>query len=105
MMRARVVEPRCTEHAEPDFAAYRSGTPYQGVRLADLLHRHVIADFGDPSFGEEARDQDVRVGEVHLLVTHLLEDWMNSEASAFVMVEQAGENGRRIELRKAHEVN
>jgi hypothetical protein len=73
--------------------------------LADSSHRHEIAYFGNAVLREKARYEDIRIRQVELLVPHLIENWMDLEATAFMLVEQAGENCRRIEARKAHEVN
>jgi hypothetical protein len=77
------------------------------VRLlasARVLDRHEVDHFADPLGAEEARQQHVAVGQVHLLVLGLVEAGDLEEAS-FVLVENRGEDAWRVELRQAAPVD
>src|SRR5262249_60233458 len=59
MMRSCIVESWCTHNAELDFAAYRPGTAYKRVRLANFFQRHEVIDFRNALLGKEARHQHI----------------------------------------------
>jgi hypothetical protein len=68
-------------------------------------HPHEVGELGDSIGRQEARDQDVGVREVHLLVGHPVVDRGELEAPAALVVEQSGEDARRVEVRVAHPVD
>ena len=70
-----------------------------------LDDRHEVSYLGDAVFREETRNQYVGIREVKLLGSHMIESRLNAEEPALVGIEQGSEDGRRIELRKAKEIN
>ena len=73
---AREVERRPAVEAEADRPAHRPHHPDDLVDLPDLaraLHRHEVHDLADALVAEKARQQNVAVGHVHLLVLRLVQ--------------------------------
>ena len=66
---------------------------------------HVVRQFGHPLFRKEPGEQDVRVGQIQLSYPPLLELRLNVKTAAFLVIEQACENGGGIEIRIAEKVN
>ena len=104
---APVVEPRPDLGLEiqlaPD-AAHRAG---QAVVVGDdarLLDRHEVDHLGDALRRQEPRDEDSRVGEVHLLC-HAVVDGVKGEVATLPVVEQRGEDARRVEAGAAEPVH
>ena len=65
------------------------------------LDRHEVLHLADPVGVEQARDQDVRVGEVELLRPRAGVRGRDAVAAAAVGVEDRGEDARRVEARAA----
>ena len=120
---APVVERRRALHAQAKRAPHAEHATDQAVPLPfgrTRLDRHEVLHLADAVGVEEARDQDVRVREVQLLVVapplairagddasqhrclraHDL-DRCDAEEAAAVCVEQGGEDARRVEARAA----
>ena len=70
-----------------------------------LDDRHEVGHLSDAVFREKTRDQDVGIREVELLGSHRIESRLNAEEPAFVRIKQGSKDSRRIELRKAKEIN
>jgi hypothetical protein len=102
---APVVEARIAEHPEAHLAAYGPHAAEDRAVATRLLHGHEVGDLGDARVGQEAGQEDVRVRQVELLRPHLAEDRLDPEAAAALVVEERREDARRVELRKAEEVD
>jgi hypothetical protein len=87
MVGSCIVESRRAKHLKPDLASHRPGPAYQSVRVTSFLDAHEVTYFGNPLLGEETIYEDVRVRQVKLLVPYLLKDWMDFEATAFILVQ------------------
>ena len=100
-----VIERRGADHAEAQLAAYRLGPPNQVVGVSLCFNRHEIGHFRNPIGREKPREKHICVGEIHLLAALSLEDGRELKAAALSIIEQRRENRRRIEVRKAHEID
>src|SRR6516225_1436877 len=69
-----------------------------------VLDRHEVNHFANPLGAEEARQQHIAVGQVHLLVLGLVET-RDLEETSFVLVENSGEDAWRVEVRQATPVD
>jgi hypothetical protein len=70
------------------------------------LDRHEIGDFTNPLTGEKARDQDIGLWELVLIVPHFGRGlWGNAEEAAFVSIEQRPKDAGCIESGQAAPVN
>ena len=74
----------------------------RGSRAAD---RHVILDLANSVRVQESRDQDVGVGPIELLVAKIIAGRGDAEPPALLVVEDRGEDARRIEMRQAEPVD
>ena len=88
----------------PAHGAHDANDPVRLLASARVLDRHEVDHFADPLGAEEARQQHVAVGQVHLLVLGVVEAGDLEEAS-FVLVENRGEDAWRVELRQAAPVD
>ena len=68
-------------------------------------HRHEVRDLPDPLLGQEAGDQDGRVGEIQLLGRVAGSARADPEMPAPLLVEQRPEDGRRVDPRAAEPVH
>jgi hypothetical protein len=73
--------------------------------VSDRADRHEVGHFGDAFFREKTRQQNVRVREVKLPNTPVIELWLNLEAASTLVIEQGCEHRRRIEARVAEEID
>ena len=95
---APVVEARIDLDAEAHLAPHAEHTADQPLPLAD---RHEVLQLADSDRGQEARDEDVRVGEVELLDGADAERRRDPIAAALLSVEDRPEDARRVEPRAA----
>jgi hypothetical protein len=70
-----------------------------------LLHGHEVGELGDPVFGVESREKNVGPGKIHLPPVDGLHLWSDRESTSLGGIEQGGEDRRRVELGKAHEID
>jgi len=75
------------------------------VRQPRVLHGHEVGHLGDAVGIEKAREEHVRVGEIELLPRRALEERRDLEASAALRVDEGREDGRRVEMGQAEEVD
>ena len=99
--RPRVVEARLAYHPEADLAADRFRASDDVVRLLAIADRHEIRYLGHAILGEKARQQNSGVGQVELFLPRALEEGGELEAPAPLIVQQGGEDGRRVEARRS----
>src|SRR5215475_11268925 len=66
---------------------------------------HVISDLGDPIRREEPRNEDIRLRPIKLFVNDSIDSRRNLEISAFPVIENGGEDARRVEPRKTEPIN
>jgi hypothetical protein len=66
-----------------------------------LPNRHEVLHLADAVPGEEARDQDIGVGEVELLGREVLDARADAPVAPLVPVEDRREHARRVEPRTA----
>jgi hypothetical protein len=66
---------------------------------------HEVRNLRHAGVREKPREQDVRVGKVHLAVTHPVEDRRDLKKAAAFMIEEASEDRRRIEEGEAEEID
>ncbi len=105
MVAAGVVEGWAALHLETHRPAHHPHVAHQaraGARPGE--DRHKVDDLGHPLGGEEAREQDVGVGQVELLAA-LVRDGPEPEASALLVVQDGAEDRRRVERRQAEPVD
>ena len=94
----RIVKARRAEHAKAELAAHRFDAAYQVVSLFYLFHRHEVRDLCHPLSGEEARQEDVRIRQI-AVSERLYKLGRNLKPPAFGVVQEGGENGRRVKVR------
>jgi hypothetical protein len=76
------------------------------LRLLDVfMDRHEVLHLADAVGGQKPRDEHVGVGQVELLDVAAAVDRCNLEPAALVGVEDAAEDARRIEARRAEPVD
>ena len=105
MRDAAIVEARIAPHPETDLAANRLRSAHEVVRDPGVLDRHEVRHLGHAAVGEKARQQDVGVRKVELLVHRIVELRRDLKAAAAIGVEQRGKDGRRIERGEAEKVD
>ena len=101
---APVVEPRLHLDLPRDVAAHDHDAPDQPVSVeagVDRLDRHEVLHLADSALGEEARDQDVGVGEVQLPRRPRHAGRADRVEAAVAGVEDRAEHARRVERRAA----
>ena len=86
-------------------AAHRLGPPDQVVGVSLCFNRHEIGHFRNPTGREKPREKHICIREIHLLAALSPEDGRELKAAALSIIEQGRENRRRIEVRKAHEID
>ncbi len=104
MMCARVVEARGDVDDELHLPTYREYSTDDAVpmrRPAGTRWRHEVLHLPDSLGHQEARDQDIGVGEVELLGAPGLARRRNAEQAPTVGVEDRPEDTRRVETRTA----
>jgi hypothetical protein len=91
-----VVETRRDVHGEAHVAPYgeHSADHAMTVRLARALREHEVLYLADAVGHQEARDEDVGVGEVELLRAPALAVGCDPETAAVVGVENRSEDAR-----------
>jgi len=103
-----VVEGRPTLELERDGPADGADHPHDAMRAVLVVaggDGHEVEDLPDAVRMEEARDQDVGVRQVHLLVSAPPERGGDPEVAPLRVVEDRGEDARRLEARKAAPVD
>src|SRR5436305_14592758 len=70
-----------------------------------LVDRHKVDQFHNRIPGKITREQNVSVGKVQLLQTHVFELWLKSEEATFILIQQRCEHARRITVGEAAEVD
>ena len=106
MLGPRVVETGIADHAEVDLATNGLGPAHEAARLISVIHHgHEIGDFGHAFAGEEARQQDVGLRQVELLVPGVVQDGSDLEMPALAIVQDRRERGRRIKVGAGEEVD
>jgi hypothetical protein len=102
---AAVVESWFADHVERDLASCALGPPDDGVaRPMPVGDWHEVRHLGQPRRVQGARQQHVGVRDVQLLARAAVERRTEREAATAAVVEEAGEHGRRIEVRVAEKV-
>src|SRR5438093_5406989 len=106
---ARIVKGRATEQLEGHGAAHDAHSAYNAVVLGVFLcrlDRHEIGDFTHTLKREKARDQDIGLWEIVLILPHLGGSaWCNAEEATFFSVQQRPENAGCIKSGQAAPVN
>ena len=103
---AGVVEGGAALHVKRDAAADDADSPDQFLRhRAGAADRHVILDLTHAVVVQKARDEDVGVRPVELLVPEIVAGRGNPEAPALLVVQDGGEDARRIEVRQTQPVD
>src|ERR1700678_2046350 len=98
--RPRIIEPRLTMHFEVHRAAdYRYPSDNFVWLLDSHSNRHVVGQLRYTFVGKKSSQQDVSVRQVELAYAHFHELRLNLKPAATLIIEEAGENGRRIEIR------
>ena len=90
MRQSAIVEARLDPHLEFHPAPYASDAAHQPMSFGGhgrVLDGHEVDQLGHAVLGEEAGDQDGRVGQVHLLGDDLVTDGRDGEASALLIIE------------------
>ena len=101
-----VVEARLDLDTKRHLAAHADDAPDQrGRGLGPRRDRHEVLHLADAVRGEEARDQNVRVGPVELLRRPFLDGGRDPVTAALLGVEDRGEDARRVEARAAEPVD
>ena len=92
--------------AAREHAAHGVDDPHDFVLLvvATLADRHEVDHFAHSLLAEEARDQNVRLGQVKLAVRAVVLDG-DLEGAALLVVEDGPEHARGIEMRQAAPVD
>ena len=101
---AAVVEARLHFDPEAHLAADSLDAADEPMAMDVLLRlrdRHEALDLPHALLGEEAGDEHVRIGEVELLRRPVLRHRGDAVVAALVLVEDRGEDARRIERRAA----
>ena len=100
-----VVKARRAEHAKAEFAAHRFDATYQVVGLLYLFHRHEVRDLCYPIRRQEARQENIRIRQIELFLARVRKLGRNLKPPAFRVVQEGGENGRRVKVRKGKKVD
>ena len=101
-----VVEPGIAHHAETNLSPHGLHTADEVVPVPRVvLDRHEIRYLGDTFLREEPGKEDIRVGEIELLLSCTVENGSDAEPSPFFLVEDRSEDRRRVEIRETHEVD
>src|SRR6266581_957711 len=95
-----VVKARRAEHAKTELAAHRFDAAYQVVGLFHLFHWHEVRDLCYPLRRQEARQENVRIRQIQLFLARLRKLGCNLKPPAFGVVQEGGENGRRVKVWK-----
>src|SRR5712691_4642140 len=98
MGRSGIVKARGAEHAKADFAAHCLDAAHQGMGAFDLLDRHEIRDLCYPLRGEKARQEDVGIRQIELLLAGIPKPWGNLKPPALVAIEEGRKDSRRVEV-------
>src|SRR5437763_10304329 len=89
---ACIVKSRATDQLEGELAAHDAHSAYNAVVLCVFpgrLDRHEIGDFTHTIKREKARDQNIGLWEIVLILPHLeCSAWCNAEKTAFFSVQQ-----------------
>src|SRR3982750_4849420 len=100
-----IVKGRDTLEAKINGAAHATGDSDDGLHaVLALIPRHEINYFADTVRAEKARHQDIRVGQVHLLET-AFHRGPNAKETAFLVIQDFGENAGGVEARQATPVD
>jgi len=75
------------------------------VGLFHLFHRHEVRDLCHPLSGEEARQEDIRIWQIQLFLASIRKLGCNLKPSTFGVVQESGENGRRVKVWKGKKVD
>ena len=97
---APVVEARLHLDAEVHRPAHDHDAAHEPVavlRDVRVVDRHEVLHLADPALGEEARDEDVRVGEVELLRVPVVGVGAQRVEAALLLVEDRPEHARGVE--------
>src|SRR5205823_3031122 len=106
MSGAGVVEGRATLQMKRQLAADHTDPPDQFIRhRARTADRHVILDLAHALVVQEAGDEDGGVRPVELLVPEVVAGRGNAETPPLPVVQNCGENARRVEVRQAEPVD
>src|SRR5438034_8770610 len=106
---ACIVKGRATDQLEGELAAHDANSAYNAVVLRVFLcrlDRHEIGDFTHTLKREKARDQDIGLWEIVLILPHLGGSaWCNAEKPALFSIQQRPENAGCIKSGHAAPVN
>jgi hypothetical protein len=103
---AGVVEGRATLQMKRQLAADHTDPPDQFIRhRARAADRHVILYLAHALVVQEAGDEDGGVRPVELLVPEVVAGRGNAETPALPVVQNCGEDARRVEVRQAEPVD
>src|SRR6266852_3588326 len=73
--------------------------------LFDLLDRHEVRDLRHPLRGEKARQENIGIWQIELLLTGIRKLWGNLKPPALLGVQESGKDGGRIEVGKCQKVD
>ncbi len=73
--------------------------------MLSIYDRHEVGEFGNALLAQVAGDEDIGAGEVKLFVFGLSVQAVEAEVPPLVGIQDAAENGGRVEAWQAHEVD
>ena len=100
-----VIETGLADHAKANFAAHGFDAPNDIMGMAHFLDWHAIGNLGDAVIRQEARQQNIGVGQIKLAMLRVVQNRRDAEVAAFVVIEKPGKNSRRVEVRERHEID
>jgi hypothetical protein len=106
--RTRIVEAWLEDKAQMHFTAYAANGADNAVsarRNCRFVDWHEVRHFGNTCLGHEASDEYRRVWKVQLLDDRVVVFGNDLERAAPGVIEQAGENARRVEAGAAEPID
>ena len=102
----RIIKSRLAPHLETDLAPDHRYRADNLIRLlAVSCDRHVVSQLGHTFVRKKSREQNVRVRQIQLSYPPFFELRLNLKTATFLIVEQRGKHGGRIEIRVAEKVD
>src|SRR5262245_31055672 len=104
----RIVEGRVTLQLESHTSANRLDTTHYlpaSRRSCVPANWHVISNLGDPIRREESCNEDIRIRPIKLFESDSIGLGRNFEISAFLVIEDGGEDARRVKSRITEPLN
>src|SRR4030095_3101332 len=103
-----VIKSRLAEHAKRQTATHHTDPTNQlvlAMPAVRFVYWHEIGDFAHAVGGEKARDENVCIRPVHLLVSRIFRQRADLETPTFLVVKEGTKHTGRVETRKTEPID